>query len=187
MNEKCFSISLPEYDLETELDYNALGEKVDPFLCSCFGDGRYVLRSIASSDHADKTMDELVGVILALGTDKYDPARMEVAHKSFRGYNHDFHGTGFEVLGGAIERDADWEYDSLFADTSYHFCEHAPYDRGYPCRIDVLMVYDGEQVERARHIEPEAPLQRQGVEHYLFRFRYAGNKQSALSGVVCIA
>ena len=183
---RIFPLALPKYDLGEKLDYGALGEQVDSFVCSCFADGKYVERSISSRDHPEKSQDELAGTILASGTDKYDPSRREVAHNSFRGYDHDFHGAGFEIRNGKIVCDPDWEYPSLFADIAYHFCEHAPLDRGHPVRIDLLIFYHGDQIERAEHVNSSAPRQRPGVEHYLFRFRDSGRKRDALAGVVTL-
>ena len=118
-------MSLPEYDLNLKLDYAALGERVDAFLVTCLEGGHYVSRSISFHDHSDLSLGELAALVLERGTDKYDPHQKEVAQKAFSGYNHYFHGTAFEVQAGKIVTDADWEYPSFFADTAYHFCEHA--------------------------------------------------------------
>ena len=55
-----FSIALPEYELDRVLDYGALGEKVDSYVCSCFADGEYVERCVSSRDHRRPHVDEKV-------------------------------------------------------------------------------------------------------------------------------
>lgn len=179
-------ISVPEYTIESKPDYMRIGRKVDRLIGSTFGDGRYVMRAIGSSDHADKTPDQLTNIILELGTDKYDSDRPEVAYKDFRGYDHDFHGGYFEIQGEDVVSSGEQVYPSVFGDIVYHFYEHAPIDRGYPVRIDILLVYHADHLERAVLVDRTTPRQRSSLETHLYKFKNKDKRREALAGIVRI-
>ncbi|MBT8218687.1 MAG: hypothetical protein KJP00_02600 [Bacteroidia bacterium] len=46
MSVQLFAIQLPEYKFENELDYDAVGKKVDDLLLANLEDGQYIERSI---------------------------------------------------------------------------------------------------------------------------------------------
>ena len=71
-------ILLPEYKIDSRPDYLSFGSRVDRLIGTSFVDGRYVMRAIGSSDHPGKSLDEVVEIILEMGTDKYDRYREEV-------------------------------------------------------------------------------------------------------------
>jgi hypothetical protein len=151
-----------------------------------FQDGKYVGRVIGLSDHPGKSLDKLASIILGLGTDKYDPDRKEVAHKSFLGYDHDFQGGLFEISGGKIVEENDAVCSSMFGDLVYHFYEHTPLDRGYSVRIDILMIYYYDMLEQAKLIDTTASRVREGLERCLYRFKDSSRKKEALAGIVKI-
>ena len=180
------SIPLPGYVLDAELDYDALGAKVDPVIAEALGDGDYVVRGISSADHAGMTRDDLVSLILETGTDKYDPNRPEVAHEDFAGYDHDFHGGRFRVKGGRLDPGETRGSSTMFGDLAYHFLEFAPLDRGHPVRIDLLLVYRPELLRPASHVVPGAPEQRESLVRNLFTFLDPRRKRAALVCVVSL-
>ncbi len=183
---KVVEISAPEYTADRKPDYMAVGSRVDALIGSTFEDGQYVVRSIGSSDHPDKTLDQLSEIILASGTDKYDASRTEVAHEEFQGYDHDFQGGLVEISDGRVVVDEAAMYPSMFGDIIHHFHEYTLLDRGYAVRIDLLLIYHADRVEPARLVDATAPRVREDLEKYLYRFKNPSRKAGALAGVVRI-
>ena len=184
MAPKVVEIGVPEYKIDAKPDYMAVGIKVERVIGASFEDGQYVIRAIGSSDHAGKSLDNVVAIILTLGTDKYDPARKEVG--DFAAYNHDFQGSFVEIAQGKLIGDEDDVLASVFGDIVYHFYEYTPFDRGYPARIDILMLYHADKLELARPVNGTAPRVREDLERYLYRFKDPSSKTEALAGIVKI-
>ena len=180
------SIDLPGYRIDAEPDYMRIGQQVDQLICANLVDGKYVVRALGSSDHPDKSLDDLVTIILDSGSDKYDPTRTEIAHEAFAGYDHDFHGTLIEICNGNIVPADDDAYPSMFADIAYHFIECAPLDRGYSVRIDLLILYHASEVERARLVDPKFERVRESLEQHLYKFCIPHNRQRALAALVAL-
>lgn len=67
------------------------------------------------------------------------------------------------------------------------FCKRDPLDRGYPVRIDLLIVYDSRQFELARKFSPQSIGVDSRLEKYLYRFKDKSHKKDALIGVVKLA
>lgn len=186
MPPKVVDVLVPEYALEKEPDYTAIGRTVDAAIEAAFPDGRYVVRAIGKDDHPGKSLDELVSVILELGTDKYDPGRLAVAHEEFSAYDYDIQAGLFEIKGGRIVITDAYEYPTLFGDLACDFFRNAPLDRGHPVRVDILIFYRAEALEKARKRSPDSPGVRPALEEYLFRFRNPQAKTEALAGIVKI-
>lgn len=170
------SVPLPEYRIDREPDYG-LGERVDRVIRAHFGVNRIIVRAISSMDHRPLTLDELAEVVREEGTDRYDPSRRAVAQEQFEPYHPDFHGGPF-----SIDRDE----TSFFGGVMRHFYENAPTDRGYPLRIDLLLIYDRDQLLSADTPDPGRPHVRPPLESFLFRFKNPGRKREALIGLVKI-
>lgn len=170
------TVALPEYRIDAPPDYS-LGMRVDKVLREHFDVDRIVVRAISSSDHPQYSLDQLAELVLEKGTDKYDPGRPGVAHEEFEPYRPDFHGGPFEN---------DDEPGSVFGGIMKHFYEDAPTDRGYPLRIDLLLIYDRNQLVPADKLDPEKPRVRPRLESFLFRFKDPGKKGEALLGLVKI-
>ena len=77
-------------------------------------------------------------------------------------------------------------YPSLIGDTVHDFYANAPLDRGYPVRIDLLIIYDSRQFELARKFSPQSIGVGSRLEKYLYRFKDRSHKKDALIGVVKI-
>ena len=180
------TIELPEYRLDRDLDYEILGQTVDGAIAEALPDGEYVVRAISSDDHPGKSRGELATLILESGTDKYDPSRLEVAHADFRAYDHDFHGGRFRVTNHRLEPDHGQVLSTMFGDVAYHFREYAPLDRGYPVRVDLLLIYRTTHLAPASRVDEEGPEQRESLTRNLFKFRSPERKLDALAAVVSL-
>lgn len=170
------SIPLPGYRIDSDPDYS-LGVQVDRVIRDHFDVTRIIVRAISSADHAPLTLDQLGQIVLEKGTDKYDPDRRGVAYEEFEPYHADFQGGPFEIGKGE---------PSFFAGVMKHFFRDAPSDRGYPLRIDLLLIYDRDQLVKAGRPDPGRPRLRYPLESFLFRFKNPERRRDALLGVVKI-
>lgn len=67
---------MEEYTVSTEPDHERVGKVVDDEVRKYFSGMTIVARGISSSQHPDKTIQELTEIIASTGTDKYDPNRV---------------------------------------------------------------------------------------------------------------
>lgn len=148
MSKKVFRILVPEYTIEEKPDYVKIGKKVDAFIEQNFEDGKYVIRAIGHQDHPDLSLNELIDVIVEIGTDKYDEGKKSLFDDEFLMYEYDFHAGFVEIKNGKLLENSNDDYPTCFGDIIYHFYEHAPIDRGYAVRVDLLLVYDFDKLER---------------------------------------
>jgi hypothetical protein len=186
MSAKIFTVTVPEYTVNEKPDYLRIGKIVDTAIEENFSDGRYIYRALSSDDHPHKTRDELVSIIIELGTDKYDPSRKSVCHEQYSVYDYDIQAGSFEIKNAKIVIEPTDNYPTLFGDTIYDFYENAPYDRGYPVRIDLLTLYDVSKLEPAKLKNPDSLGVDPRLSKYLYRFKDRDNKQEALLGIVKI-
>ena len=63
-------ISAPEYDIDAQPDYKAIGTRVDALLAPSFADGQYIIRAIGSADHPGKSLDHFERATLVDSTAK---------------------------------------------------------------------------------------------------------------------
>jgi hypothetical protein len=187
MSVKIVSVSVPEYNVNKKPDYFKVGKIVDEVIEKNFSDGRYIYRALSSDDHPRKTLDELVSIIIELGTDKYDPARKSVCHEQYSVYDYDIQAGSFEIKNAQIVVEPTDNYPTLFGDTIYDFYENAPQDRGHPVRIDLLVFYDVIKLEPAKLKSPGPGGVEPRLSKYLYRFKDRENKQEALLGIVKIS
>jgi hypothetical protein len=168
-------LSLPEYGIDTPPDFEAIGKKIDAALEEAFPGKEVALRAISLAEHPGKTLDELVGIIVEKGTDRYDPQRLPVDNELFSQY-----GTELHASASTIGKDHYGEG----ADFVRKFYENILLDRGYRLRIDLILVYDLHQLVRADRLDPNSPGVPARLEPYLFRFRYPDRKPEALAGIL---
>jgi hypothetical protein len=79
-----YTISLPEYTVEQEPDYRAVGSKLDRAIQTHFPGKWMAIRGIGLIDHPDKSLEDLVATIVELGTDQYDPQREGVHAEMYK-------------------------------------------------------------------------------------------------------
>lgn len=173
MEISTISITLPEYKIDTQPDYQAIGAKIDKALEKNFNGKDVAIRALSLTDHPQFTLDEFVKIILEKGTDKYDPNRKGI--EGFEDYAVDFQ-AGFCTIGK--------NHFGEGADIIQKFYENVLLDRGYRLRVDVLLVYDLRQLIHAEKVSPEKAGVHPRLEPYLFKFKDPGHKQQALLGII---
>lgn len=167
-----YSISLPEYKAEPQTDWLSVGKKLDRLIEDCFPGQTIAIRCIGLVDHPGQSLDELVAIILETGTDRYDPLRKGVHPEFYRDVNDFFAGPAVVTEDGLVElRPGREPTPSSMAEAVEIFYEGTIADRGYPIRLDILIVYALDQLE---------------WEDVLFRFKYPDRKPEALLGVIKI-
>jgi len=171
------ALSLPEYTIDKKPDYATLGSRIDRVIEENFNGKEVAIRALSIADHPNYNLDELVQVILGGGTDKYDPVRKGVAHEEFEPYRPDIQAS-FGVVGKDLSGEG--------ADIIKKFYENAPLDRGYSLRIDILVIYDLNQLVRAEKMDKDKPGVHPRLEPYLFRFKDPEHKPRALLGIIKI-
>ncbi|HQG58132.1 MAG TPA: hypothetical protein PLX79_04140 [Candidatus Dojkabacteria bacterium] len=186
MNPLIITVKLNGYDILQKLDYLALGKIVDKEIETRIPDGKYILRAIGSQDHPGMNIDQLVKIIVKLGTDKYDPNRKGVCHDDFANYDYDIQAGTCEIKNSKLIIDPSSTIPSEFGDIILHFCEHVIHDRGYPVKIDVLMFYDPSQLSIARKINKDSKSVDDKLVKYLYKFNNSQKKHLALKAVVKI-
>jgi hypothetical protein len=178
-----YSISLPEYKIEPGTDWKAVGGKLDQLIMTHFQGKWLAIRAVGLFDHPGRTLDDLVGTILELGTDKYDPNRKGLYYA--RDEVSDIAAGPCLVTNKGLESPDDPDEHAMppgppgMEGTVLDFCEGTLADRGYAVRLDILMLYDLDQ------LRPVAPGLAPQV-CYEFSFKHPDRKQEALLGVIKI-
>src|SRR5262249_19105993 len=144
-----------------------------------------------------RSLEDLVATILELGTDRYDPNR-EAVHGDFgTGVRIDLHAGPCIVANGKLRslrpKDQPLQDDPDYTEMGglvRIFYEGALADRGYSIRLDVIMLYDLDQLEPAPiRWTPEGPVPGPPPppeESCEFTFKHPDRKPEALLGVIKI-
>lgn len=180
------TINLPEYILSPDCDFDDCGSMVDRLIEEYFSQEPIVIRAIGLCEHGGLTLDELVNKVLDTGTDKYDNDRISIFEEDFNSYQFDFHGCAYRFVKGKLKSFSPDNCQSEMGSTFRAFYEHAPTDRGYPVRIDLILIY---KLKFLEHIEPmndDISDYEKLLVSYLFRFINQKEKLSALSGIIRI-
>lgn len=180
------SVAAPEYTVKHKPDYMAVGKKLDEIVEKNFRGKTIAIRGISLEEHPGMTLDSLISIILRFGTDRYDPQRKSVCHEEFEPYMIDMHATPCVVSESGLESECCEELPSVMAESVKDFYEGAPLDRGYPVRLDALLIYDLTQLERAQKVDETKQSVASRLEPFLFRFKDPAKKQKALLGIVKI-
>lgn len=153
-------------------DHNVVGEKLDNLLKKHFIGKKVVIRCIGSQDHPNLSLDQLTDIVTKTGTDKYDSDRMGVGYEEFvrKGIQVDFYGEDTTITKDSkIMGQALWEM--------HH---SAKGDRGYGVHVDLVLVYDYEQLDMVMNLYSHHPTS-DG-----FVFKNPHGKPAALLGVIKI-
>ena len=164
------TLSLPEYKVDTEPDHKSIGKKIDDELKKCFMGHSILVRGIGSQEHPDKTVDELIQIIVRTGTDRYDPQRAGDRYENTEGKHIDLFAFPAHVQPDLAVGDQ----------VIYGFYHSAIGIHGRPTRIDILTIYDADQLEVVEHqYEGRDDVKRDG-----FVFKDPKNKQQAVLGII---
>lgn len=167
---KYLKLALPDYTVDTEPDHKVIGKPVDDLLKEHFMGETVVVRGIASSEHPDRTVDQLVAIIKDTGTDRYDPQRTGDRYDNIQGKHIDLFAFRRKITSKM----------QLFKDITWGFYHGSKTIHGRPMRIDILTVYDAAQLKAVVHqYEGRADIKRDG-----FVFKDPENKVGALRGIV---
>lgn len=156
---KVFTVEIPEYQVNTEPDYKAVGALVDAELKKHFAGQMVGLRALGSQEHSDKTIEELVEIIKHSGTDRYDPERGGDRYDNIEGKHIDLF----------LLRRKITEKSKIFWQFVWSFYESPLRVRGYSVRVDILVVYDLSKLKAVRtsHTHEGRPITKR--DGYVFR------------------
>jgi hypothetical protein len=170
--KRTYTISIPEYTVLTKPDYAIVGAKIDEAIQAYFTGKKAALRYLSLRDHPGLSLDDLTNIITTSGTDRYDSDRkMSVAH--------DFYAEkGVELFVMPVEVTNKL---NISAGIIRDFYEGALQDRGYSLRIDMVVVYDLDQLEEISITYDDG---RVGEGDY--KFKYPERKQEAVLGIIQI-
>jgi hypothetical protein len=166
------TVRLPEYRIDRVPDHRVLGGAVDAEIKKYFLGQTIIARGIGSSEHPNKTIDELIEIIHHYGTDRYDAARLGDRYENIQGKHIDLFGFRRKITGRM----------NLFEDIIYGFYHGAISVHGKPTRIDIVTIYDVSKLRAVVHqYEGRADKKRNG-----FVFKDPEQKAKALLGIVKI-
>lgn len=169
---KTLQVSLPHYTVDKVPDHKALGNIVDVVIKDNFMGQSILVRGIASSVHPGKTVDEMIDTIARTGTDRYDSTRKGDRYENVEGKHIDLFAFPHTVTEGS----------SIFADVVYGFYHSALGFHGRAVRIDILTIYDANQMQEVlHHYEGRDDIKEDG-----FTFKDPANKTQALIGIIRI-
>jgi hypothetical protein len=169
---KLLSINLPQYTVEHEPDIDGISKAIDDLIKREFMGEKVVVRGVASSAHPDKTVTDLIGIIRETGTDRYDPHRVGDRYENIDNKHIDLFGVPADVSN-------DSEIAQVIVWGFYHSAKAV---HGQPIRIDILTVYDADQLEQVHHqYEGRDDIKDDG-----FTFKYPENRTKALLGIIRI-
>lgn len=167
---KSIALNLPEYTVDQPPDHQAIGRKIDDVLRQHFMAKTIVLRGIASSEHPDKTPEQLVEIIQNTGTDHYDPQRQGDRYENVEGKHIDLFGTLTTVT----------PIFSVADIIIYGFYHSSIGVHGRPMKIDVLTVYDAAKLTQVPHRYEG----RDDVKDDGFVFKHPDRKIEAVLGII---
>jgi hypothetical protein len=167
------TIDLPQYQVDSEPHYRAIGRIFDDELKNYFLGQSLVIRGIASSEHPGKTVDELIEIIKNTGTDRYNPERKGDRYENSEGKRIDFFAFPVRV-------DQNMEF---FHQMIWGFYHSAKAVHGYPVRIDIVTIYDAAQLQQVEHqYEGQNEVKDDG-----FTFKFPANKPAAVKAIFKLA
>jgi hypothetical protein len=181
MKVAVYSIALPDYRVDHEPDFLALGRVLDAQIIRFFPRRRLAVRGLSLTDHPGKSALELIEIVASLGTDRYDPTRQVVLEDFYAPYELDLHALPCKTTADGKLISSHDDGAGVMAGLLGDFFHGPPLDRGAsPMRLDLLTVYDRTQLEAVAvdygHDSNEDPCE--------FRFIHPERKSAALLGII---
>jgi hypothetical protein len=167
-----YKIAIPQYIVSSEPDDKLIGKILDDEIKKHFLDQPILIRGVASSEHPDKTVNELIKIIQKLGTDRYDTDQVGDRYDNIEGKHIDLF-----AFSGTYS--AETELMHLLVWGFYHSAI-AIHER--PMRIDILTIYDATQMEQVFHQYKG----RDDIKDDGFVFKNPAKKREALLGVIIL-
>ncbi|MCW1908388.1 MAG: hypothetical protein KIH63_003540 [Candidatus Saccharibacteria bacterium] len=165
-------LSIPGYTVDIEPDYRATGSVIDDAIKMHFMGQKILLRGAGSQQHQDKSVNELIEVIISTGTDRYDPERHGDRYENVANKLIDLFAFSAVVT---KELKLGWQ-------VIYGFYHSAIGAHGYPVKIDILTIYDAHQLDEVVHqYAGRDDIKRDG-----FVFKNPENKPAAVLGIIQI-
>lgn len=167
---KLIEVILPEYTVDKEPDDRAIGKTIDDEIKKHFMGKAVLVRGIASSEHSGKSVDELIKIIQRTGTDRYDHKRVGDRYENVEGKHIDLFAFPAQVTESTeVARHMIWGF--------YHSSIGV---HGRPMRIDIVIVYDADQMKQVLHTYEG----RNDTKDDGFVFKHPDYKTAALLGVI---
>jgi hypothetical protein len=170
MSVPILKIKLPEYQVETEPDFKAIGRKIDRSIKQHFLGQKLVIRCLGSQDHPDKTTDELITIIQKIGTDRYDPNREGDRYENMDNKSIDIFALDFKITEKG-------HYLEHFIEPFYFW----PKENGHePIKLDIILLYDRSKFKKVFHkYEGRDDVKKDG-----FVFKEPNTKIDALKTII---
>jgi hypothetical protein len=167
-----YSVRLPQYRIDTAPDHEAIGKILDKEIKKHFLGHSILVRGVASSEHPDKTVDELIEIIRTTGTDRYDPARTGDRYDNIEGKHIDLFAFPMNITKDSKElHNLIWGF--------YHSAIDV---HGRPMRIDIITIYDTDHMRQVLHqYEGRDDIKDDG-----FVFKNPQHKTAALKALIKI-
>lgn len=192
---KKLALSLPDYKLDTGVDLNLIGLKIEEKIGQELPHIWMAMRAISLSDHVGKSMQEVQDLIRAHGTDRYDLHRKGVHHEMDKEFGIELHAIAVKhekhFVCPHYQKKGKEEISAVgaFLQDFYH---GAIIDRAYPLRIDLLLFYQLDLLLPApiKWGEKGAVFSKEKLDPKLsscFRFKHPEKKQQALMGLLELA
>jgi hypothetical protein len=165
------TLNVHDYKIDNPNCFHSTGKAIDHILSQNFSNKNIAVRAVSLKDHPNLTIDELIEIISETGTDRYDPNRkMSVAHDFYKE-------KGVELFAVPIKSG---EIIEIGEECVEDFAIGAIQDRGYALRIDLIIVYNLQQLQ-------DIPIQYDdGIGKDAFCFKDKDNKKDAVLGFIKI-
>lgn len=166
-------INIPEYKIDDEPDFNQVGQRLDSWIKQNYLGKRLAIRAVSSDEHPNLSREELIEIILRDGTDRYDANRKGDRYENVEGKHIDLF---------ALPVDPVQQESEMFEHMIRSFYHWPLKERGYPVRIDIIIIYDLDQLDEVEHrYEGRDEIKRDG-----FVFKNPDNKPTAILGILLI-
>lgn len=164
------TVPLPDYQVQSEPDHRRIGRRVDDAVRAHFAGRKIVARGVSAEDHPGLTVDELIGIILRTGTDRYDPDRAGDRYANIDGRHIDLFGFRRTVTPRM----------RLFDQLSWGFYHGSIEIHGRPTRLDIVSIYDASALRAVLH----RYAGREDAKRDGFRFADPAHMARAVLGVI---
>lgn len=167
------NIEIPKAYYDCKPDFSKIGKKIDTVLKQNFLGQDVVIRALGSQEHKSKNIDEMIEIIRKIGHDKYDPKRKGDRYENIEGKRIDFFALPFKI-------EKNGHYAEQFLEPFYFWPIH---ERGYPVRVDILIVYNPSGLSAVEH---SYKGRKKEIKDDGFVFKYPSNKPGAVKAIIKI-